>query len=155
MGDCDKADALAAVADRARVGGQDVVIVMAGGAVEPLAAALDRRIGRGSRRRDPFGARARIEVVEDADLFDPGLEPAVEDWRDVFASLAARNDIVLVDLPAAGRLATIGPLLAALDEAAILRAESEPAEDLLAVCAAAEKAGTRVTHQVVVASSRP
>lgn len=150
-GDCDAAPAVAAIAERARMLGRDVVVIAAGGSVDGLAAAFDRRLGRRrSRRSDPFGASARIEVLEEADLFAAGIAPDEQDWRDAFTALAASNDIVLVDLPEADRLDDAMPVLAVLDETLLLRSVDLPRQDVAHVCAMARAAGARVTGQIVV-----
>ena len=126
-------------------------MIAAGGAVDGLAAAFDRRLGRRkSRRSDPFGASARIEVLEEADLFAPGVEPDEQDWRDAFTALAAGNDIVLVDLPAAEALDEAMPLLAVLDETLLLRGVDLPRPDAANACGIARAAGACVTGQIVV-----
>ena len=150
-GDCDAAQAVATIAERARLLGRDVVVIAAGGAVDGLAAAFDRRLGRRkSRRSDPFGASARIEVLEEADLFAPGVEPDEQDWRDAFTALAAGNDIVLVDLPAAEALDEAMPLLAVLDETLLLRGVDLPRPDAANACGMARAPGARETGQIVV-----
>lgn len=149
--DCDRPQAIATIADHARTRGQDVVIIDAGGDMDRLAEAFDRRIGRrSSRQSDPFGASARIEVVEEGDLFTAGPVPTAQDWRKAFASLAARNDIVLVDLPSADRLAEVPALIEALDDAVILRDAALPRPDVAIACQAARQTGARVTAQVVI-----
>ena len=150
-GDCDAAQAVATIAERARVLGRDVVVIAAGGSVDGLAAAFDRRLGRRrSRRSDPFGASARIEVLEEADLFAAGIAPDEQDWRDAFTALAASNDIVLVDLPAADRLDEAMPILAVLDETLVLRDVDLSRQEVASACAIARAAGARVTGQIVV-----
>ena len=152
-GDCDKAEAVASIADHARTRGQDVVVIDLGGDADRLAEAFDRRIGRRSpRESDPFGASARIEVVEQADMFEADGEPAMQDWHRAFASLAARNDVVLVNLPAPERLSDAPALLEALDDAVILCAAALPKPEIIAACRAALQAGARVTAQVVIDS---
>lgn len=149
--DCDAAQAVATIAERARTLGRDVVVIAAGGSIDGLAAAFDRRLGRRrSRRSDPFGASARIEVLEEADLFAPGIEPDEQDWRDAFTALAAENDIVLVDLPEADRLDEATPLLAVLDATFVLRSVSLPKPDLAQACAMIRAAGAKVAGQIVV-----
>ncbi len=150
-GDCDAAQAVAAIAERARTLGRDVVVIAAGGAIDGLAAAFDRRLGRRkSRRSDPFGASARIEVLEEADLFAAGIAPDEQDWRDAFTALAASNDIVLVDLPEADQLDEAMPVLAVLDETLLLRSVDLSRQDVAHACAMASAAGACVTGQIVV-----
>ena len=149
--DCDKADAIACTANLARSGGHDVVVIDACGETDDLAKAFDRRIGRRARRTtDPFGAGARIEVLTASDLFGPSDVPTTAHWRDTFATLAARNDVVLVDLPGLAELAEVPSLYAALDEVVVLRDAAAPREQVSDVCAAARQSGVRITQQVVM-----
>lgn len=150
-GDYDAAAAVATIAERGRTLGRDVVVIAASGSVDGLAAAFDHRLGRRrSRRSDPFGASARIEVLEEADLFAPGIAPDERDWRDAFTALAAGSDILLVDLPAADRLDEVSPLLAALDETFVLRSVELPKSVLARACTLARAAGAKVAGQIVV-----
>ena len=116
-----KADAIARIADAAIRIDRDVVLVEAGDS-DPgaLAQGLDQRIGRAGRPADPFGAGARVEIMPLVDLLPSRSAPSAADWIAGLQGLAARADVVLVDLPEISTLARLPAAASAIDEIVLL-----------------------------------
>lgn len=146
--DCDGDDALARLAMTARDTDRDLAIIDACRGADRLATALDARLDRPMRSGSHTGART--EIVPLPDLMGGRGRPDARLLRDAFAALAARVDVVLVDLPAIADWRKIPTLISTLDDVAVLCTPDTSREELRSLCEAARVAGAPITGQVLV-----
>ena len=145
------ADGLAGLAQSARASDRDLTIVDARGLSDRLATTFDRRIGPRSRRADPFGASARVEIVALTDVVSVGPSPNAAALRKTLDLLAADSDLVVIALPDVADWPVAVSLLAAADEIVLLRDDTQDGGDeTRAAQYAAARLGIRIAGAIAL-----